>query len=66
MEKSIKDTNSRQIESDQLLTKMITKPDSVNIHDVMIAAQKAQISLDFTKSILQKAVQAYQKITSLR
>ena len=64
--KTISDTNRSQVSADNLMIKMITKPDSVNIHDVMIAQQKAQLALDYTSTILQKAVQAYQKITNLR
>ena len=63
---AVVDVNNLQVQSDQLATQMIRKPDSVNIHDVMIAAQKAQLSLDYTKSLLTKAVQAYQSITNLR
>ncbi len=60
------DANNLMVESDKMTTQMIKKPDSINVHDVMIAAQKAQLSLEYTKTVLTKAVQAYQNITNLR
>lgn len=66
VENGLKETNDQLVNADSLVTKMITKPDSVDIHDVMIAQQKAQISLDLTRTVLSKAIQAYKEITNLR
>ena len=66
VKEALQDANNMQIQSDRLATQMVRKPDSVNVHDVMIAAQKAQLSLDLTKQVLTRAVQAYQNITNLR
>jgi len=66
MNKTITSVNRDQVDADKLMIKMATEPESVDIHDVMIAQQKAQLSLDFTKNILQKTVQAYEKLTNLR
>ena len=66
VQNSVKDTNDLQVTSDRLATQMMRRPDTVNVHDVMIAAQKAQLSLDYTRQILTKAVRAYQSITSLQ
>ena len=63
---AITDANDLMVTSDKKTTQMISKPDSINVHDVMIAAQKAQLALEYTKSVLTKAVQAYQNITNLR
>lgn len=66
VQKGLNDTNADQIKSEQMNLQMAIKPDSVNIHDVMIAAEKAQMSLDLTRTVLQKAVAAYQNLTNLR
>ena len=63
---ALKNVNGNQVESDRLVTKMITRPDSVDVHNVMIAQQKAQLSLDLTRTVLNRAIQAYKGITSLR
>ena len=62
----IEKVNNLQIASDKLTEKMTLQPDSVNVHEVMIAAQKAQLSLDLTKNVLNRAVQAFQTISNLR
>ena len=63
---AVTDANNLQVESDKLSNQMMRAPDSVNVHDVMIAAQKAQLSLEYTKALLTRTVQAYQSITNLR
>jgi len=63
---ALKKVNDLQIKSDELTTKMIVSPDEVNIHDVMIAAQKAQLSLNFVKAIRDRVIRAYQEIMNMR
>ena len=63
---AVNDTNRLQINSSELSQKMLYEPDSINIADVVIAAEKAQLSLNLTKGIVDRAVQAYQNITNLR
>lgn len=63
---SLKKVNNLQIESDKLTQKMATSPNEVNIHNVMVAFQKAQISLSFLKVIRDRVVRAYQTIVSMR
>ena len=48
---AVNKVNNLQVESEDLSKKMISEPESVDIHKVMIAAQKAEISLSFTKAI---------------
>jgi len=38
----------------------------VDIHTVMIAAQKAEISLNFTKAVRDEAIRAYRDLMNLR
>ena len=49
-----------------ITNQMIMNPDSVNIHDVQIAAEKAEMSVMFTKGIIDRAIRAYKEITSVR
>ena len=58
--------NDRVITSDKLTEELIARPNEVNIHDVSIAIQKAQISVDLTKNVIQRAVSSYQSIINLR
>jgi len=64
--KALEGVNTQQITSDQLTTKLITDPDSVNAHEVTIAMAKAEMSLSLTKSVLDTAIKAYKEIISLR
>ena len=58
--------NELQLTSDEMTQKMAITPNEVNIHDVMIAAEKAQLSLNFTKVIRDKLVTAYQSLVNMR
>ncbi len=64
--KGIASVNADQINSQDLFVKMITEPDSVEVHDVTIAMAKANMSLQMTKSIVDGAVQAYKDILNMR
>ncbi|BBM89290.1 flagellar hook-basal body complex protein FliE [Spirochaetota bacterium] len=59
-------TNKQVVSSDSIAEQFITKPNTVNVHDVVIAAQKAQLSIDLTKNVIERAISAYQNITNLR
>ena len=52
--------------SNDLTQKMIHEPESVDIHNVMIAAQKAKIALNFTKAVRDEAIRAYRDFMNLR
>lgn len=58
--------NELQLTSDELTQKLAVTPNEVNIHDVMIAAEKAQLALNFTRTIRDKLVTAYQTLVNLR
>ncbi|MFB1081115.1 flagellar hook-basal body complex protein FliE [Jeotgalibacillus sp. JSM ZJ347] len=58
---SINEVNAAQIESDKMTTRMINGED-VELHDVMIASQKASVSLNLSMEMRNKAVEAYQEI----
>lgn len=61
LKSAIGETNNNQIESDILTQKLITG-ENVELHEVMIAAQKASISLNATMEVRNKVVEAYQEI----
>ncbi len=63
---AIKGVNSDQMESTSLMEQMVTDPDSVDTHDLTIAMAKADMSLNVTKAVIDRAVKAYKEITSLR
>ena len=58
--------NNLQVDSEELTQKMIHEPESVDIHTVMIAAQKAEIALNFTKSVRDEAIRSYRELMNLR
>src|SRR6185312_12154394 len=61
LKEAIEDVNRKQIASDQLTEKLVLG-ENVELHDVMIAAQKASIALNATMEVRNKVVEAYQEI----
>jgi len=55
-----------QLRAESLFRRMITNPDEVEPHDVTIAMAQASMSLNLTKTILDRAVKAYNDITTMR
>lgn len=62
---AISKINEQQIQSDALTNKLITGGD-VELHEVMIAAQKATITLNAAIEIRNKAVEAYQEMMRMQ
>ncbi|QQZ11526.1 flagellar hook-basal body complex protein FliE [Heyndrickxia vini] len=60
LKKSINDVNQSQIDSD-ILTEKMAKGENVDLHQVMITAQKASITLQAALEIRNKVVEAYQE-----
>jgi len=58
--------SDQQLSADKLFQKMITNPDEVEPHDVTIAMAQAEMSLNLTKAIVDRAVKAYNDITAMR
>lgn len=63
---ALSDMNSKQIQTAKLQEQVITDPDSVDIHDVTIAMAQAKLSLDLTKSVIDRLVQGWSEITTTR
>jgi flagellar hook-basal body complex protein FliE len=64
--KALGEVNDLELKSTELTNKMTIDPDSVNIHDVQIAAEKAEMAVLFTKGIVDRVIRAYREITELR
>jgi flagellar hook-basal body complex protein FliE len=58
--------NNLLVDSDKLTQQMIVEPESVSIHTVMIAAQKAELALSMAKAVTDRVVRAYTEITNMR
>lgn len=58
---AIANVNEAQVQSDVATDKLISGGD-IELHDVMIASQKASITLSATMEVRNKAVEAYQEI----
>jgi flagellar hook-basal body complex protein FliE len=58
--------NNLQHKSDALTKQLAVNPDSVDIHDVTIAAEKARLSLMLTKSVVDRITQAYRELINMR
>ncbi len=66
MTSAIEGVNNSQIRSSDLYTQMITDPNSVDVHDVTLAAAEASMSLNLAKTVVERAVQAYRDIINMR
>ncbi len=63
---SLNSVNAQQQTADALAVQAVVDPDSVNTHDVTIAAAKANMSLSITKSVVDRVIQAYREIQNVR
>lgn len=63
---ALNNTNDLQMESDLLQQQMLVSPDSVKIHEVTTAIAQADMALNLTKAVVDRAVQAYREITTMR
>ena len=61
LKEAIAKVNDQQIQSDTMTDKLINGGD-VELHEVMIASQKASVTLNTTIEIRNKVIEAYQEI----
>lgn len=64
--KTVEKVNDLDINSNELTQKMIYDPNSVDAHEVMIAAEKARIAISLTKTIADGVIRAYRELSTLR
>lgn len=62
---AIKDVNKLQMESSMATTKLV-RGEMDNLHDVMIAGQKASIALQATVEVRNKVLESYQEIMRMQ
>lgn len=65
LKNAIYQVNNLQKESENL-SQMLVKGEVDNLHDVVIAAEKARLSLDLTVTISNKLVQGYQELSRMQ
>jgi flagellar hook-basal body complex protein FliE len=58
--------NASQKKGMELTQKMITDPDSVDVHDVTIALAEANLAISMSKAIVDRALSAYREIINVR
>ncbi len=63
---TVSKVNNLQVDSEDMTRKMIYEPESVDIHSVMIAQQKAELALSFTRAVRDEAIRAYRDIINMR
>ncbi|ANB61303.1 flagellar hook-basal body complex protein FliE [Anoxybacteroides amylolyticum] len=62
---AIDKVNDEQIQANKLTEKLV-KGENVDLHQVMIASQKASISLQLAVEIRNKAIEAYQDMMRMQ
>jgi len=65
LKKAFETVNAYQKNYDDVLLKLLAGED-VSVHEVMIAAEKAQLSLDLAVQVRNKALEAYQEIMRMQ
>ena len=58
--------NSQQNDVSKIQEQLITDPDSVDVHDVTIAMQKARMSLNLAQTVIDRLVTDWNEITTTR
>lgn len=58
--------NSQQVNVSHIQEKLITDPDSVDIHDVTTAMAKAQMSLSLAQTVIDRLVSGWNELSTTR
>jgi flagellar hook-basal body complex protein FliE len=53
-------------DAQSLSVQAVLDPESVDAHDVTIAAAKAELALSITKNIVDRVIEAYREIQNIR
>ena len=62
----VNNINANQNDADQLQQAAIIRPDTVNVSDILIATEKARLSVGMLKSVTERATRAYSEIMNIR
>ncbi len=65
LKQSIENLNETQLQSD-VLTEKLARGENVDLHQVMIASQKASITLQATMEVRNKVIEAYQEMMRMQ
>ena len=59
---AVKDVNQMQLQADEQIEGVILNKDGINVHDAMIALEKADIAFQMMNMIRSKIIRAYQEV----
>jgi len=62
---ALNDVNELQLDA-QEKTRLLLAGEEIELHQVMLAAQKAELALELTQTIRNKVVEAYQEIMRMQ
>lgn len=62
---ALNEVNHAQVASNQITTKLVNN-EGVELHDVLIAQQKASVAMSLTMEVRNKGVEAYQEIMRMQ
>ncbi|RKL69401.1 flagellar hook-basal body complex protein FliE [Salipaludibacillus neizhouensis] len=65
LNEAITNVNDTQVNS-TVMTEKMARGEQVDLHDVMIASQKATVTLQTTTEIRNKAIEAYQEVMRMQ
>lgn len=65
LKQSIENLNHSQLQSD-VLTEKLARGEDVDLHQVMIASQKASITMQATLEVRNKVIEAYQEMMRMQ
>jgi len=66
MLKALEGVNAQQVQSSEALELMMTNPDAIDAHDVTIGMAKASMSLNITRTVLDRVVRAWRDLINTR
>ncbi|MYL62452.1 flagellar hook-basal body complex protein FliE [Bacillus hwajinpoensis] len=65
LQNAINQVNDNQVASEQMTNKLVTG-EVQDVHEVMLAAQKASLSLNLTVEVRNKVIESYQEIMRMQ
>lgn len=65
LKQSIENLNQTQLQSD-IMTEKLARGENVDLHQVMIASQKASITMQATLEVRNKVIEAYQEMMRMQ
>ena len=66
LKSSFENLENLDAKSNELSNKAVFDPDSVEIHDVMLASEKARFALNFTKTLSDGLIRTFKELSSPR